>query len=66
MENAVLAPATIDDCFWLTVKAFNLAEKYQLPVIILTDQHLASSYATVEKFDISKVVIDRGALFFKR
>jgi 2-oxoglutarate ferredoxin oxidoreductase subunit alpha len=61
--RAVLAPATIEDCFWLTIKAFNLAEKYQLPVILLTDQHLASSYATVEKFDLSKVTIERGLLF---
>ena len=61
--RAVLAPATIEDCFWLTVKAFNLAEKYQLPVILLTDQHLASSYTAVESFDLSKVTIDRGLLF---
>ncbi len=61
--RAVLAPATVEDCFWLTVKAFNLAEKYQLLVILLTDQHLASSYGTVEKFDLSKVIIDRGSLF---
>lgn len=60
--RAVLAPATVEDAFWVTVKAFNLAEKYQLPVIILTDQHLASSYATVEPFDLSGVTIDRGSL----
>jgi 2-oxoglutarate ferredoxin oxidoreductase subunit alpha len=58
----VLAPATVEDAFWLTVKAFNLAEKYQTPVIMITDQHLASSYATVEKFDLSRVTIDRGLL----
>jgi len=61
-SRAILAPATIEDAFWLTVKAFNLAEKYQVPVIILTDQHLASSYTTVEKFDLSQVKIDRGLL----
>ncbi|UCC17906.1 MAG: 2-oxoacid:acceptor oxidoreductase subunit alpha [Dehalococcoidales bacterium] len=56
----VLAPANIEDCFWLTVEAFNLADIYQTPVIILTDQYLASSYATVDTFDLSKVFIDRG------
>jgi len=61
--RAVLAPATVEDAFWLTVKAFNLAEKYQLPVIVLTDQHLASSYTTVDPFDLSQVVVDRGSLF---
>jgi 2-oxoglutarate ferredoxin oxidoreductase subunit alpha len=63
--RAVLAPATIEDSFWLTIKAFNLAEKYQTPVIVMTDHHLASSYATVEKFDLSKVIIDRGLLLSK-
>ena len=61
--RAILAPATVEDAFWLTVKAFNLADKYQLPVLLLTDQHLASSYTTVERFDASKVTIDRGLLF---
>ena len=63
--RAVLAPATVEDAFWLTVKAFNLAEKYQTPVILMTDHHLASSYATVEKFDLSRVTIDRGLLLSK-
>jgi 2-oxoglutarate ferredoxin oxidoreductase subunit alpha len=60
--RAVLAPATIEDAFWLTVKAFNLAEKYQVPVILITDHYLASSYATVDKFDLSRIHIDRGLL----
>lgn len=61
--RAVLAPATVEDAFWLTIKAFNLAEQYQLPVILLTDQHLASSYTTVDRFDLSQVTIERGLLF---
>jgi 2-oxoglutarate ferredoxin oxidoreductase subunit alpha len=64
--RAVLAPATIEDAFWVTVKAFNWAEKYQLPVIILTDQHLASSHATVDPLDLSQVTIDRGTLFSEK
>ncbi|MFW6150214.1 MAG: 2-oxoacid:acceptor oxidoreductase subunit alpha [Chloroflexota bacterium] len=60
--RAVLAPATVEDCFWLTAKAFNLADMYQIPVILLTDHHLATSVATVERFDLSKVAIDRGEL----
>jgi 2-oxoglutarate ferredoxin oxidoreductase subunit alpha len=60
--RAVLAPSSIEDAFWITVKAFNLAEKYQIPVVILTDQHLASSYQTVEKFKLANVKIDRGQL----
>jgi 2-oxoglutarate ferredoxin oxidoreductase subunit alpha len=61
--RAVLAPATIEDCFWAAVKAFNWADIYQLPVIILTDHHLATSYGDVGPFDLSGVVIDRGSLY---
>lgn len=61
--RVVLAPATVEDCFWSTIKAFNLADKYQVPVIILTDHHLGSSYCTVEPFDLTKITIDRGLLF---
>ena len=60
--RAVLAPATAEDAFHMAVKAFNLAEKYQTPVIILGDHHLSTSYATVDRFDLSKVKIDRGEL----
>jgi 2-oxoglutarate/2-oxoacid ferredoxin oxidoreductase subunit alpha len=60
--RAVLAPATAGDAFYAAIKAFNLAEKYQTPVIILTDNHLATSYATVDRFDLNKVEIDRGEL----
>jgi 2-oxoglutarate ferredoxin oxidoreductase subunit alpha len=60
--RAVLAPPTAAGAFWSAVKAFNLAEKYQTPVIILTDHHLASSYSTVETFDLSQVKIERGEI----
>jgi 2-oxoglutarate ferredoxin oxidoreductase subunit alpha len=60
--RAILAPCTVEDAFHTTIKAFNLAERYQIPVVILTDQYLASSYQTVGKFDLSKVEIDRGQI----
>ena len=60
--RVVLAPATIEDAFYLTVKAFNLAEKYQIPVIILTDTHISNCYNDVDKFDLNQVKIERGAL----
>jgi len=61
--RAVLAPSSVEDAFWLTVKAFNMAEKYQLPVILMTDHYLASSYATVDRFDLSQVTTERGLLY---
>jgi 2-oxoglutarate/2-oxoacid ferredoxin oxidoreductase subunit alpha len=60
--RAVFAPANIQDAFYLTTKAFNLADKYQIPVIILTDTYLANSYNDTQKFDLNKVKIDRGEL----
>ncbi len=61
--RAVLAPATAEDAFWLTIKAFNLADKYQIPVIILTDHYMASASYTIDQFDLAKITIDRGLLF---
>jgi 2-oxoglutarate ferredoxin oxidoreductase subunit alpha len=60
--RAILAPANAEDAFPTAVKAFNLAEKYQTPVIVLTDHFFATSYMSVERFDLNKVVIERGEL----
>ena len=60
----VLAPTTIDECFWKTVEAFNLAEKYQSPVYLVGDLALAVTERTFppEAFDMDGVEIDRGNL----
>ena len=58
--RALLAPTDPADAFAAVVRAFNLTEKYQTPVIILTDHHLATSYMTVDPFNMEKVVVDRG------
>jgi len=44
--RAVLAPGSPEQAIFLTNKAFHLAEKYQLPVIVLSDQDLADSART--------------------
>ncbi len=61
--SAVLAPGNPAQAFYLMIKAFNLAEKYQIPVIVMIDTHLANSYSGVEKFSLDKVHIERGELF---
>ncbi len=58
----ILAPGTAQEAFYQTIKAFDLAEKYQVPVVLLTDQFLADSYFTEKRFDISKVSINRHLL----
>ena len=60
--RVVLAPAEVEDAFSLTAKAFNIAEKFQIPVIILTDTHLANSYTDTFEFDLRQVKIERGVL----
>ena len=37
IPKIVLSPSTIEECFYDTIEAFNLAEKYQVPVILMTD-----------------------------
>lgn len=46
----IFAPGTIEECFYLTHRSFHLAEQFQSPVFILTDQFLADSYRAVEPF----------------
>lgn len=58
----VLAPGDKEECFNLGAEAFNLAERFQTPVIIISDMFLQESHATVIPFDASAVSIDRGKL----
>jgi 2-oxoglutarate ferredoxin oxidoreductase subunit alpha len=53
--RAIFAPGTIEECFYLTRKALELAEKYQGPIFILTDHFLADSYRDMETIDVSKL-----------
>ncbi len=43
------------DAFYQTARAFYLAKKYQIPVIILSDQYLADSYASIEPYDMDRI-----------
>ncbi|MFO7635689.1 MAG: 2-oxoacid:acceptor oxidoreductase subunit alpha [Clostridia bacterium] len=57
--RAVIALRNPSDAFYQTVRAFHLADKYQIPVILLGDQYLADSSATVDSFDLDNIQIDR-------
>lgn len=58
----VIAPGDVEECFYKTVEAFNLADKFQMPAILLTDKYLAESYGTTKLSDQDKIMIDRGLL----
>ncbi|HET7560685.1 MAG TPA: 2-oxoacid:acceptor oxidoreductase subunit alpha [Limnochordia bacterium] len=64
IPRIVLAPATVEDCFYDTQRAFNLADQYQCPVIILTDLVLGLTKMSIDEADIDfeRVKIDRGAI----
>ena len=53
--RVVIAPVSVEDCFWATVDAFNYAERFQVPVIVLTDQGLATRLEVITRPDESKV-----------
>ncbi len=47
--RVIFAPGTLEEAFHLTQKAFNLADKYQVPVFILTDQFFVDSYTCLPR-----------------
>ena len=55
----VLSVRNAKDAFYETARALNIAEKYQIPVILLTDQYLADTVVNVEEFDFDKIKIER-------
>lgn len=54
----VLAAASVEDCFYRTIDAFNLAERCQTPVILLSDQFLAQRKETVDHLDPARIFIE--------
>jgi 2-oxoglutarate ferredoxin oxidoreductase subunit alpha len=61
----VFSSGDIEESFYDTIKVFNFAEKYQMPVIHLLDKAIANSVATCRNFDQHRVKIDRGQIVNK-
>jgi 2-oxoglutarate ferredoxin oxidoreductase subunit alpha len=57
--RVVLACCDVEDAFHVTVEAFNIAEEYQVPVIVLSDQLIAQRRETVEASALIHDVVDR-------
>ncbi|NMD69553.1 2-oxoacid:acceptor oxidoreductase subunit alpha [Bacillus sp. DNRA2] len=62
IPKIVMAPSTVEEAFYDTAEAFNLAEEYQCPVIVLSDLQLSLGKQTVEPLSLDKVEIRRGKL----
>ncbi|MBI4970645.1 MAG: 2-oxoacid:acceptor oxidoreductase subunit alpha [Candidatus Omnitrophica bacterium] len=58
----VIAPGDMEESFYDAFWAFNYAERYQMPVIVLSDKSLANNTQSILPFDESKLLIDRGLL----
>jgi 2-oxoglutarate ferredoxin oxidoreductase subunit alpha len=55
----ILAPGRIEEAFSLTRRAFDLTDRYQVPVFILTDQYFMDSYCNLPSFDLSEIGVER-------
>lgn len=62
IPKIVMAPSTVEEAFYDAAEAFNLAEEYQVPVIVLSDLQLSLGKQTVEPLNFDKVEIRRGKL----
>ncbi len=56
--RAILAPGNLQQAFELTRHAFDLADRCQVPVFVLTDQYLADTYYNTEPFDLSDIRVN--------
>jgi 2-oxoglutarate ferredoxin oxidoreductase subunit alpha len=62
----VLAPANVEDCFYMAIEAVNLARKYSVPVVFLTDQGIGTRIEAFPEPDLQKVCQDISPDFTPR
>jgi len=56
--RVVIAPANVEDCFYTAIEAVNIARKYSVPVILLTDQAIATRIEAFTEPDLKKFCQD--------
>lgn len=59
----VIAPGTVEECFYATVSAFNWAERYQGPVILLSEHSLSERQQNIAKPDLVKLEIENREVY---
>ncbi len=57
--RVIFAPGSLEDAFDLTKKAFELADKYQIPAFILTDQYFMDTFTNIRPFDLEGIDIEK-------
>ena len=63
MRLPVIAPGTVEECFYAAVQAFNWAERYQGPVILLSEHTLSERQQNILKPDLGRVVIENREVY---
>ncbi|MCH4890085.1 2-oxoacid:acceptor oxidoreductase subunit alpha [Acidaminobacter sp. JC074] len=56
----IISLTDASNAFYQTFRAFNIADKYQMPVILLSDRYLADARVTISPYDLNGLVIDRS------
>ena len=64
-KHLVLIPGNISECFTLSMEAFNLAERFQTPVFVMTDLDLGMNNWMSDQLEYPEVAIDRGKVLSK-
>ncbi|MGC8584934.1 MAG: 2-oxoacid:acceptor oxidoreductase subunit alpha [Thermoplasmata archaeon] len=63
--KVVLIPGNVEESFYMTFEAFNIADEFQGPVIILTDELISWNKQVVDKFRLDSLKLSRGKLILK-
>jgi len=61
--RVVMAACSVEDCFYTTIQAFNLAERLQVPVIVLSDQVLNYRVSTIPRPNLEGLKIERRTVY---
>ncbi len=56
--RVVIAPGTVEDCFYTAIEAVNIARNYNVPVLVLSDQSIATRIEAFEEPDLQKACQD--------
>ena len=56
--RVVIAPSSVEDCFYTAIEAVNIARKYSTPVVILTDQAIATRIEAFSMPDLKEICQD--------
>ena len=58
----ILAPRTLPECYSIAIEAFNLAERFQCPVLISSDLYLSERNESLDGLNITDIPIERGEI----